>query len=136
MANLDRLLDTPEYQGIRSSIRAYLIAAKGSKPSPTRRFPPTRLIAAGLHHDTAGAIIAAPLTVAGRTRDTTTVVRTRAVTASRCAGVVRKSTRTGIYDTTSLLRTPTIASTGALRKERYTKTCDALSTMQHMALPA
>ena len=28
---------------------------------------------------------------------------------------------------------PATASTGALRKERYTKTCDALSTMQHTA---
>ena len=29
MANLDRLPDTPEYQGIRSNIRAHLIAAMG-----------------------------------------------------------------------------------------------------------
>jgi len=29
MANLDRLPDTPEYQGVRSSIRAHLIAAMG-----------------------------------------------------------------------------------------------------------
>jgi hypothetical protein len=36
------------------------LCSKESKPSPTRRFPPTNLIAAELHRDPAGAVIAAP----------------------------------------------------------------------------
>ena len=100
MANLDRLPDTPECQGVRSSIRAHLIAAMGqtatlldssqrSKLSPTQRSLPTRLIAAGLHHNPGSATVAALPTIAGRMWGTTTVVGTPVVTASRSVGVVR-----------------------------------------------
>jgi len=37
MANLDQLLDTPECQGIRTSIRAYLIVAMGQTTDLLRR---------------------------------------------------------------------------------------------------
>ena len=37
MANLDRLPDTPEYQGVRSSIRAHLIAAMGQTATLLKR---------------------------------------------------------------------------------------------------
>ena len=37
MANLDRLPDTPEYQGIRSSIRAHLIATMGQTTTLLKR---------------------------------------------------------------------------------------------------
>ena len=37
MANLDRLPDTPEYQGVRTSIRAHLIAAMGQTTDLLRR---------------------------------------------------------------------------------------------------
>ena len=37
MANLDRLPDTPEYQGIRSNIRAHLIAAMGQTATLLKR---------------------------------------------------------------------------------------------------
>jgi len=98
IANLDRLPDTPEYQGIQSNIRAHLIAMMGQTATLLKRVQAVSYMevssdqthAAGLHHDPAGAIIAAPPTIAGRTLDATTVVRTRAVTVSRGADVVRK----------------------------------------------
>jgi len=37
MANLDRLPDTPEYQGVRTNIRAHLIAAMGQTADLLRR---------------------------------------------------------------------------------------------------
>ena len=37
MANLDRLPDTPEYQGVRSNIRAHLIAAMGQTATLLKR---------------------------------------------------------------------------------------------------
>ena len=37
MANLDRLPDTPEYQGIRSNIRAHLITAMGQTATLLKR---------------------------------------------------------------------------------------------------
>ena len=37
MANLDRLLDTPECQGLRTSIRAHLIVAMGQTTDLLRR---------------------------------------------------------------------------------------------------
>ena len=37
MANLDRLPDTPEYQGIRSNIRAHLIATMGQTATLLKR---------------------------------------------------------------------------------------------------
>ena len=39
MANLDRLPDTPEYQGVRTNIRAHLIAAMGHTADLLRRVP-------------------------------------------------------------------------------------------------
>ena len=37
MANLDRLPDTPEYQGVRTNIRAHLIAAMGQNANLLKR---------------------------------------------------------------------------------------------------
>ena len=37
MANLDRFPDTPEYQGVRTNIRAHLIAAMGHTTDLLRR---------------------------------------------------------------------------------------------------
>ena len=98
MANLDRLPDTPECQGVRSSIRAHLIAAMGQTTTLLKRVQAVSYTevssdqthAAELRHDSASTIIAALPTTAGRTWGATTVVGTPAATASRSVGVVRK----------------------------------------------
>ena len=57
------------------------------------------------------------------------MVGTLAITTSKDADVIRRWTNTVTYGKTSLIRTPARASTRALLIERYTKTCDASSTM-------
>ena len=64
--------------------------SKESKLSPTQRSPPTRLIAAGPHHNPASTTIAAPPITVGRFHGVATVVGTPAATASRIVDVVRK----------------------------------------------
>ena len=114
-----------------------LLGSKGFKPYPIRRSPPTRLITAAPHRDLVGTVVAVHLpTIEGRAPVTTIVVGTLAVTMIKDVDVVKWWTRIGIYGTTSPLRMPANASTGALWNEWYMKTCDALSTMQHMAPPA
>ena len=108
--------------------------SKGSKPSPTQRPPPTRLIVAGPHHDPAGIVVAVrPSTTAGRTPIATTVVGTLEITTSKDVDMIMRWTKIETYGKTSLIRMLASASTGALPIERYMKTCDASSTMQLMA---
>ena len=145
MANLDRLPDTPEYQDVWSNDPTYghiwsprwdklLLCSKGSKPSPIRRSPPTRLIAAEPHRDPADiVVVVCPSTIAGRTPIATTVVGTLAITTNKDMDVVTSWTKTRTYDKTYLIGMPASASTGALLIEQYTKTCDTSSTMQPMA---
>jgi len=81
-----------------------------------------------------GTVVAVHLSIIeGRTPIATSVVGTLAVTMNKDADVVRRCAKTEIYDTTSLLRMFASASTGALWNKQYMKTCDASSTMQHMA---
>jgi len=76
MENLDRLPDTPEYQDVRTNIRAHLIAAMGQtttqlkrvQASPTWRSPPTRLIAVAPHHEQVDTVVAVPIN--NRRKDT------------------------------------------------------------------
>ena len=98
MANLDRLPNTPKCQGVRSSVRAHLIAVMGqtatllkeSKLSPMQRSLPTRPIVAGPHHSPATTTAAVHPTIIEKIHGVTMAVGTLAATASRIAGVVRK----------------------------------------------
>jgi len=98
MANLDRLPNTPECQGVRSSVRAHLIAAMGQTATLLKRVQATSYAEVssdqthrtGLHHNSASTTAAAPPIIARRMRGMATVVGTPAVTASRSEGVVRK----------------------------------------------
>jgi len=75
-------------------------------------------------------IAVCPSTIAGRTPIATTVVGTLTITTNRDVDVIRRWTKTGTYDKTSLIGMPVSASTGALLIEQYMKTCGASITMQ------
>jgi len=98
MVNLDKLPDTPECQGVRSSIRAHLIAAMGQTATLLKRVQAisyTEVSSDQTHRSRTSpqpsrATVAAPPIIAGKMWGVTTVVGTLTATASRIVGVVRK----------------------------------------------
>ena len=99
MANLDRFPDTPEYQDIRTNIRALLIAAMGQTATLLKTVQAvsyTEVTFDQTHHsrthrDLVGTIVAVHLSIIeGRTPVTTIVVGMLVVTTNKDADMVRR----------------------------------------------
>ena len=98
MANLDRLLDTPECQGVRTSVRAHLIAAMGQTATLLKRVQAVSYTEATSDQTNrsrtspppTGITVGVPPTIIERIHDVTMVVGMLTVTASRTAGAVKK----------------------------------------------
>ena len=147
MANLERLPDTPEYQGIRSSIRAHLIAAMGQTADLLRRAQAISYMEVtsnqthrsqasprpGAHHHSRSCN-----DDRGKAARHDSRGRAFAVTESKDTATTRRSTReeTAIFDRISPTKTPMNASIVVSRIEWRTKMYAASSTMPHTMLPA
>ena len=143
VANLDRLPDTPECQGVRTSIRAHLIAAMGQTATLLKRVQDVS------HTEAASDQTRRSRASPSRRRRSRSPDNRRGDSrrddggrdanglASRTAYAARKKKiNTGISVTTSLPKMTGTASTGAPQREQSTKTCAASSTMRPMVLRA
>ena len=141
MANLDRLPDTPECQGLRSSVRAHLIAAMGQTATLLKRVQAISYTEVSSDQTHRSQTSPQP---SERHRSRSPNDRRKDVgrgNRGRDTGGYREQKRgrgQEVNQDRDLRynippKDARATSTGAPRKERRTKTCGALSTMPHMA---